>query len=83
MKINIYQLIWGDDKIRVNGRVRVLHKLVIVTVENVFAFILYRLTYGWANPKEIRYYEKRIEVLLNEPRIQVTTFNFLYIVVFV
>jgi len=63
----------------INRRVSMLYEFIIVAVKNIFALTLYKVPNGGANPEEVGNYKERIEVLLDEPLVQVATFYFLYV----
>ena len=65
--------------IGIHGGVGMLYKFIIMAVQYVFALTLYKVPNGGTNPEEVRNYKERIEVLLDEPLVQVATFYFLYV----
>jgi hypothetical protein len=50
-----------------------------MAVQYIFALTLYKVTNGGADPEEVGDYKEGIEVLLDEPLVQVATFYFLYV----
>ena len=59
--------------------VGVLYKFIIMAVQYIFALTLYKVANGGAHPKEVGNYKEGVEVLLDEPLVQVATFYFLHI----
>jgi hypothetical protein len=50
-----------------------------MAVQYIFAFTLYKVPNGGNNPEEVGDYKEGVEVLLDEPLVQVATFYFLYV----
>ena len=55
------------------------HEFIIVTIKNIFALILYEISNCRVNPKKVGNDKEGIEVLEDEPLIQVAAFYFLYV----